>query len=254
MNTNKENSGLLGLRSLFLVTIVACFLLLSPSRVSAKLLLIKSDGELVWSVLSSGTDVDLEIPKALYIEVKEAAKSKPAKDAIILLQKDGERISMVVNADEYEKEIDVTNWEDSIVEMEERPELQQVSINVVDGRFAIKQKGVVAFTDYPISIDSKTAKLSVTTESGDRLVSILPYNAVESLVRTRIITRIAEGGIDLIEEERELTYKVNGEKLLNLFNIYEHPVQMSIAVSASTGEIVNIEAPVWYKAVSFLFT
>ena len=239
---------------LFLLTIVACFLLLFPSRVSAKLLLIKSDGELVWSVLSSGTDVDLEIPKASYIEVKEVAKSKPAKDAKILLQKDGEKISMVVNADGYEKEIDITGWEDSIVEIEERPELQKVSINVVDGRFAIKQKGVVAFTEYPISIDSKTAKLSVTTESGDRLVSILPFNAVESLVRTRIITRIAEGGIDLIEEERELTYKVNGEKLLNLFNIYEHPVQMNIAVSASTGEIVKIEAPVWYKAISFLFT
>lgn len=237
--------------SAFLILLIG---LLFPPSVSAKLLSIKNDGELVWSVLSSGTDVDLEIPKALYIEVKEAAKSKPAKDAKILLRKDGEKISMVVNADEYEKEIDVTNWEDSIVEIEERPELQRVSINVVDGRFAIKQKGVVAFTEYPISIDSKTAKLSVTTESGDRLVSILPYNAVESLVRTRIITRIAEGGIDLIEEERELTYKVNGEKLLNLFNIYEHPVQMSIAVSASTGEIVNIEAPVWYKAVSFLFT
>lgn len=234
--------------------LVLLFVLIFPLSVSAKILSIQSDGELVWSVLSSGTDVDLEIPKASYIEVKEVAKLKPAKDAKILLQKDGEKISMVVNADEYEKELDVTGWEDSIVEIEERPELQQISINIVDGRFAIRQKEVVAFTEYPISIDSKTAKLSVTTESGDRLVSILPYNAVESLVRTRIITRIAEGGIDLIEEERELTYKVNGEKLLNLFNVYEHPVQMNITVSASTGEIVNVDAPVWYKAISFLFT
>lgn len=234
--------------------LILLFGLFFPVSISAKLLTIKGDGEVVWSVLSSGTDVNLEIPKASYIEVKEAAKVKPAKDAKILLQKDGEKISMVVNAEEYEKELDVTNWEDSVIEIEERPEMQQVVINVVDGRFAIEQKGVVAFTEYPINIDSKTAKLSVTTESGDRLVSVLPYNAVETLVRTRIITRITDAGVDLVEEERELTYKVNGEKLLNLFDIYEHPVQMGIAVSASTGEIVDIEAPVWYKAISFLFT
>lgn len=228
--------------------------LVLPTNASAKLLSIRDDGEVVWSVLSSGVDVDLEIPKASQIEVKEAANAKPTKDARILLQKDGEKISMVVNSDSYEKELDVTDWEDSVIEIEERPELRQVTINVVDGRFAIKQKNVIALTDFPISVDSQTAKLSVTTESGDRLVSVLPYNAVESLVRTRIITRISEGGVDLVEEERELTYKVNGEKLLNLFNVYEHPVQMSIAVSASTGEIVNIDAPIWYKAISFLFT
>jgi len=236
------------------VILIFLFVLIFPLSVSAKLLSIQSDGELVWSVLSSGTDVDLEIPKASYIEVKEAAKLKPEKDTKILLQKDGEKISMIVSANEQERELDITGWEDSVVEIEERPELQRVSINIVESRFAIKQKGIVAFTDYPISIDSKTAKLSVTTESGDRLVSILPYNAIESLVRTKIITRIAEGGIDLIEVDRELAYKVNGEKLLNLFNIYEYPVQMNVTVSASTGEIVEVDAPGWYKAISFLFT
>lgn len=239
---------------LFYAALILVLGLLSPANVSAKLLSIQSDGEIVWSVLSSGVDVDLEIPKASYIEVKEAAKLKPAKDSTILLKKDGEKISMVVNSDDHERELDVTDWKESVIEIEERPELQKVSINVVDGRFAIRQKSVVAFTEYPISVDSKTAKLSVTTESGDRLISILPYNAVESLVRTKIITRIAEGGVDLVEEDRELTYKVYGEKLLNLFNIYEHPVQMNVAVSASTGEIVKIEAPIWYKAISFLFT
>ena len=241
-------------RLLLLTSFVAFLFLLYPPRASAKLLLIKGDGELVWSVLSSGTDVSLEIPKASYLEVKEAANTKLSNDARILLQKDGDKISMVVDDEKYVKELDVTDWEDSILEIEERPELQQLLINVVDGKFAIKQKGIVAFTEFPISIDTKTAKLSVTTESGDRLVSILPFNAVESLVRTRMISRIAEAGVSLVEEERELTYKVNGEKLLNLFDIYEHPVQMSIAVSASTGEIVNIEAPMWYKAISFLFT
>jgi hypothetical protein len=239
------------------ITFVATVLLLGlilPTRASAKLISIQDNGEIVWSVLSSGVDVDLEIPKASNIEVKEAANSKPAKDAKISLQRDGEKVSMVVNAENYEKELDVTDWEESVIEIEERPELRQITINVIDGRFAIKQRNITALTDYPISVDSKTAKLSVTTESGDRLVSILPYNAVESLVRTRIITRIAEGGVDLVEEERELTYKVSGEKLLNLFNVYEHPVQMDIAVSASTGEIVKIEAPIWYKAISFLFT
>lgn len=239
---------------LFSFTAVICFLLIYPSSASAKLLLIKGDGELVWSVLSSGTDVDLEIPKASYIEVKEVAKEKPLKDARVTLQKEGEKISMVVNADGYEKELDVSDWEDAVVEIEERPELQQVSINVFDGRFAIKQKEVVALTDYPINIDSKTAKLSVTTESGDRLVSVLPFNAIESLLRTKIISRIAEGGVDLIEEERELTYRVSGEKLINILNVYTYPIQMNISVSASTGEIINIDAPLWYKAISFLFT
>lgn len=237
------------------LTVAALLLgLVFPVSASAKLISIQDDGEIVWSVLSSGVDVDLEIPKSSNIEVKEAAKSKPADDAKILLQRDGEKVSMIVNTGSYEKELDVTDWEDSVIEIEERPELRQISINVVDGRFAIKQRNITALTDYPISIDTETAKLSVTTESGDRLVSVLPYDAVASLVRTRIISRVAEGGVDLVEEERELTYRVSGEKLLNLFNVYEHPVQMSVVVSASTGEVVEIEAPIWYKAISFLFT
>ena len=43
-----------------------------------------------------------------------------------------------------------------------------------------------------------------------------PEAEIESLIRTRMISRIAEAGGSLVEEERELTYKVSGEKLLNL--------------------------------------
>ena len=103
-------------------------------------------------------------------------------------------------------------------------------------------------------VDSKKAKLSVTTESGDHFLAVLPYQAVQTLLRTKLLSQIEREKIEIIEEERELQYLVSGEKIINVYDVFEYSIPVTTKLSASNGEILSIEAPVWYKAVAFLLT
>lgn len=225
--------------------------LLSP-HAKAQLLVVRKDGEVVWKVLSSESETVLPIPRASRIEIKDLPSAGTAEPRITLSKK-GEKISMLVDEGVYEKELDISQWKDKVVELEERAEIQKLTIELLDDRFAIRQRGVVALTDYPINIDPKRAELSVETESGVRIVSILPFQAAESLLRAKLVTNIRER-MELLEKERELTYKIGGVKIINLFNLYRFPVNIEAEVSASTGEILSYDSPIWYKVIGFLFS
>lgn len=225
--------------------------LLAPSA-SAGILTVREDGEVVFNVLSEKDSIALEIPRSSYIEVKRAAEVEPRGSAKIALTKEGEKVNLQIDGNNYQRRLDVTQWKDELIEIEERPETKKVSIGIFGDKFALRQKGVTAVTGFPINIDSERAQLAVSTQTGDRLVSILPLQAVESSVRAKLISRV-EGNIELVEEERELSYIIAGDKLINFFNIYKHPIPVTVRVSASTGEITGLDSPTLFKYLSFLF-
>lgn len=243
------------MRKLFFSILFAQFLIfIQPSVVKASLLIIKEDGEIVWKVLSEEAGVSLEIPRHSFLEVKEAVDTKPATDAVVSLTKDGRRINLVVLSENEMRELDVTGVSDDLVEIEERAEIQRIVIGVSDDMFSLEQKGVKALTVFPIKVDTKTAELSVKTPSGNRLLSILPFQAVETLLRSKLLSKVADNKIEIIESQRELQYQIKGEGVLDFFGIFSYPVSITSNVSASTGEILTFEAPVWYKMVVHLFT
>jgi hypothetical protein len=109
-------------------------------------------------------------------------------------------------------------------------------------------------TDFPINIRPKENELSVTTDSGAIFLSILPIEAAESALRSRFISRVSKKGIYLSEEEvGVLAYQVEGEKVFNFFNLFEYSIPVTTHVSASTGEILAVKGPEWFKIFSFLF-
>jgi len=112
----------------------------------------------------------------------------------------------------------------------------------------------VVTTDYPININPKKNEISVQTPSGIRFLSVLPVEAAESILRARVMTRLTGEKTFLLEGERgELVYEMNGEKVLNIFNLLDYPVEVKTKVSVLTGEIVEIDQPTWLRIVSFLF-
>jgi hypothetical protein len=243
------------MKKLFFSIIIAQFLLfIKTSVVKASLLIIKKDGEIVWNVLSEEAGVSLEIPRHSFLEVKEAADTRPATDAFVSLTKDGGKVNLVVLSENEMRELDVSGVSDDLVEIEERAEVQKIVIGVSDDMFSLEQKGVKALTDFPIDIDTKTAELSVKTPSGNRFLSILPFQAVEILLRSKLLNEVADNKIEIIESQRELQYQIKGEGVLDFFGIFSYPVSITGNVSASTGEILTFEAPVWYKMVVHLLT
>jgi hypothetical protein len=242
------------MKKVFILVFAFAIFFISHNTIHASILKVERGGNIVWKVLSDEDSSTLEIPKRSSLEVKEVGKETPTPDAQILLKKSDQKISLVVTSQGSTKDLDVTNWKDDLVEIEERPGVQTVRIGLAGGKFSLEQNGITALTDYPINIDSKTSELSLTTSSGNRFISILPYQAVESVLRSRIVNKIEPGSLEILEEAQELQYKIFGGKVLNFFDIYKYSIPIRMNVSATTGEILFIEAPSWYKIFGSIFS
>ena len=82
-------------------------------------------------------------------------------------------------------------------------------------------------------------------------MALLPYDAAQSLLRTKIATNVNAEDMKVVEFEKDITYLVNGEKVVNLFNIYDLKLPVSAHISASTGEVMMVE-PSWLGVVNYL--
>ena len=220
----------------------------------ASLVTIDKEGKVVINVLSAEESIELEIPEREYLEVKNIAEGIPDPQAkISLLRSDG-RVSLQISTSSGDKSLDITNYQDEIVEIEERPAVERIAISVLGDKFEIVQRGVVAVTTYEINIDPQTARLTLETPSGLRFLSILPRQAVDITLQAKYINRIGgQNKLDIKEQGSELSYVVHGDKVINLFDLFEYKVPVKASVSASTGEILSVDQPTWLRILGFLF-
>lgn len=240
---------------LFLSSFLA-FLLLSATvfPALASLIRVDKDGGVVIKVLSFEDSIELEVPKNEHLEVKDVVDQATDPTAKISLFRENGRVKLNISGSSGDRSLDVTNYSEEVIEIEERPEVEKLLIGISGGKFTIEQKGVVAETELAIIIDPQTAGLTLETPSGFKYLSILPRQAVDSVLRSKYINRIAsEKRLILSEEEKQLAYIIEGEKVINLFNVFEYSTPVSIRVSASTGEILSVEQPTWLKVIGFLF-
>lgn len=239
---------------IFLFLSFYLFSFVFPFKANASIVKIDKEGDVSWNVLSQQDDYSLDIPQHSYIEVKKAGDVEPDHEASVNLLKDSGGLSMVVLSGNETRQLDVSGVNGDLVEIEERGEMQRIVIGVSEDRFSLQQGRITALTDYPIGVDTKSANISLTTPSGDRFLSILPIQAVETLIKSNLLSNIKDNLVEIVEEERELQYKIEGEKRLEFFDLVNYVVPVKSTISASTGEVLSIEAPVWYKVVAILLT
>ena len=224
-----------------------------PQKVSAALITVEKTGNISWNVLSSSDSKALEIPKSSSLEVREPGSGE-TEYAKLALMKNGEEMKLLVSSSSGNKELVVNGITDQIVEIEERPELQRIYFGINAGQFTIIERGLTAVTDFPINISSKMAQVSVTTQTGERYLAIFPYEAYQSALRAKVLSEKG-GTISLTENSRGvLSYRISGEKRINFFDVYTLSKKVTAEISAQTGEVVSIEAPIWFKIVSFILT
>ncbi len=241
-------------RIVLLNLILFIFVILKTESAGASIITINRKGEIVVNVLSLEESIELEIPERDYLEIRDITDKDLEPDAKISLLREDGRVKLQVSSESGDKSLDITDYKDDVIEIEERPKVRRLSIKVSEGNFIIEQGGVVAETEYPINIDPEIARLTVETPTGLRFLSILPWEAVESVLRSKYINKInAENKLSLFEEDKDLTYKVEGDKVINLLDIIKYSTPVSVKVSASTGEIISIEQPTWLKILGFLF-
>lgn len=222
--------------------------LISTGDVSASLLTIDKDGNLSWNVLSYESSLALDVPGGTEIDVKKIASDAVGGKSIVTLKKENDKITLTEVGG---RELDVSSWEDDVVEVEERGSVKNLKVTINDGKFSLEQDNIKAKTDYPITIDAKENKISVETQTGDKYLAILPYDAAQSFLRTKIVTNVNSSDMEVVEYEKDISYLVNGEKVINLLNIYDLKLPVSAHISASTGEVMMVD-PSWLGVVNYL--
>jgi hypothetical protein len=239
---------------LLILVLVFLIFLASLRNANASLISIDKEGRIVINVLSAEKSVGLEIPQSEYLEIKNILSETPDSNAKISLVKNEGKTTLNVTSSSGNKSLDITNYKDEILVVEERPEVQKLTFFVSGDKFTLVQRGVYAETDYQINIDPISAKLTLEAPSGLRYLSVLPHQATDVVLKANFINRIDdEKRLTIKEEGSELTYEVFGDKVFNIFNLFEYGVPVSAKVSASTGEILSIEGPTWLKVINFLF-
>jgi hypothetical protein len=239
---------------LLALLVVSGLSLITASKTQASLLTIDKNGEIVVNVLAEVDDITLQVPDRELVAIKEVATGAVNGEARVTLTKIGDEMRLNVLGSDQEKSLDVSDYQDSVVEIEERPEVEKIAISVLGDKFLINQRGVSARTNYEIDIDPRSAGLTLKTPSGLRFLSILPREAVDTALRSKLINRFTEYNTLTIEEtEAELAYKVDGERVFDLFNLLEYSLPVTARISATTGEIMSIDNPKWLKFVAFLF-
>ncbi len=216
---------------LSLLLAIGC-LFLATDYAHASLVRIDKNKEVIWQVLGSD------------LEVKNSAST--SGDATITIEKQGEEIFL--------NDLDVTGYQDSLVEIEERPDVREIKISIHDGVITLEQEGVKVVTDLPITIDPKKDRFAVATDEGSIFVLVMPYDAAQTAVRSKFLSQVNENGMRLVPVESGLAYRVEGEKVVNIFNFFDYKIPVTAQVSASTGELLMVEGPEWFKIFGFLFS
>lgn len=157
------------------------------------------------------------------------------------------------------EEVELDDDEETEVEDEIENELEEDGIKIAtdSGKPLITKNNIGALTDFPLSIDVGTNQLIVTTPQGQKIVTVLPDEAVQNLLATNIINKIESlqddqgnqletlgGTIKLEIRNDEIVYRVKGTKTHKLAGFIPISTDATAFVSAQTGNLVAKEQSV----------
>lgn len=149
--------------------------------------------------------------------------------------------------DEDGKEVELTEAEEE--DLASRSSKSRVAAQKISER-----------SNFPLSLDPLTNSLIVTTPAGEKVVTVLPDQAVANLIEKGIVTRIDEeasgsGTVENVKLEvrnEELVYRVEGVKRGKLFGLFEVETPTTAFVSADTGAPIAEEKSVLTNVIRFL--
>lgn len=162
--------------------------------------------------------------------------------------------------------------DDELAELENdvEDELEDDDVKLVptaDNQLALTQNQVAAVTNFPLSINVETKELIITTPAGQKIVTILPEQAVQNLLATGIINRIETSSADtdtqtqlgaltgvvkLDVRNNDVVYKINGVKTHQVLGFIPVDTQTTAFVSTDDGSVVAQQRSLLANVVDFL--
>ena len=156
------------------------------------------------------------------------------------------------DVDEVEDEVEDEIEDEEELEVESGTEAAKIKIKVkkVNNRFVFMTREIEAETDFPLSVNPQTNELVVTTPAGEKVVTILPDQAVSNMLANNVFDR--EQNVNVLFENGTVIYRILGNKDEKLFGIFKVVVPTTAVVSANTGQLVTQEQPFLFRFVDLL--
>lgn len=162
------------------------------------------------------------------------------------------------------KEVELES-KDALEQMNDSLENDGIEITGSSGSAVeLHKHGVKALTEFPLSIDPTTHELTITTPSGVKQVTILPDQAVENVLKSKVLSDIeTEGSTDsaevtkttsLTELNNEAVFEIHGVSQKRLLGLFPVGFAKTTFVSATNGDIVQTDESAFNKlleAISF---
>ncbi|EKD62575.1 MAG: hypothetical protein ACD_52C00122G0004 [uncultured bacterium] len=228
---------------------VFVFVSSGSSVFSSGLVLITKKGEVIVNVLGVTNEDKLKI-----VNVKSGAVDTVFSDnAQVSLTLSGQGVTVDIKSKDDSKTLDAASWGEEIVEVEERGDVKKISIQKQNSSFLISQGDVNAKTNFPIVIDSLRGELSVITGTGSRHILRYPQEVTEALKNAKIVSVYDD--VNITENDKgELLYEVTGKKAIRILGLFDIKGNVDVDVSASTGEVLKVDEPLWLKVLSLIFS
>lgn len=127
---------------------------------------------------------------------------------------------------------------------EESLRRRDVKVATHGSSLEFEHNGVHVNTLLPLSVNTTTNQLTVTTPAGVKPVTTLPDTAIENLMSRGIISGVASGTASFtsvrLETQNGLpVYRVEGEKQVRIFGFIPATMSTTAFVSADTGAVVS---------------
>ncbi|MCL4366363.1 hypothetical protein M1437_04005 [Patescibacteria group bacterium] len=141
-------------------------------------------------------------------------------------------------------------------DIDNKLENEGIKISTESGKPVITKNNIKAEIDFPLSVDIATRQLTVTTPNGQKAVTVLPDQAIQTLLSANIINKIQgqianaspsaklgniNGTIKLEVKDQTVVYKVNGEKEYKVLGFIPISTPVTAFVSAESGNLVTQE-------------
>lgn len=154
-----------------------------------------------------------------------------------LERKDGEMRLKAEREDGKEEEL----GNQEILKIRDREDKNEIEVEAgeKEGEFVFRRGQVEAETKFPLSVNLATNELIVTTPAGERVVTVLPDQAVQNMLAANVIDQT--GIITLGERQGLPVYEILGVKQRKLLGFIPVTIEQTAVVSAETGELVATE-------------
>lgn len=192
---------------------------------------------------------------------KEKTKIKFG-DIKIEYEREGDKI-VTKFKDENGQELELEASEESEILDEAENEIEDDDIKIATGssQTGFVQKGRRVRTNFPLSINPSTGELFVTTPSGIKVVTILPQEAIENMIKAGVLTRLEEppiptppesissssavsvegAPIEITEVNNTPTYVISGIKTQKMLGFIPVDIKIKTYVSATDGSLIKIQ-------------